>query len=296
LFGWHLPPFEPLLTDARTGFAHQGCYAAVTNDCSSKLSNEHWLSKGILLSAGDGQPVCISGFSWQPNHEDSFSAERLGSKILCRRHNTALARLDRTALRVFNALRRYQQDLLVKPDPHGNEFFLASGEEIERWLLKMLWGATAAGVIAVNGKKVTELTGSVDRASLADYLFRDGPLPDQWGLYVEGLEGREAMAKAEVAVTAMPGPDGGLWRGVAAMGVVEFDFYLGVPPPAKESVLFSRPDGIGLGERGQSTAVTCEVQKLLVLAWDRPAGATFNLEFKGSSPVPVGPQPTVKVT
>jgi hypothetical protein len=160
---WRLPPYTPLLTDGRTGFAHNGCYASIANDCSTKLSNEHWLSKGVLLEAGDGQPLRFRGLSWQQaGSEVQIPARRMGSNILCSRHNTALSRLDTTAVRVFRALRRYQRDLRTKPDPHGDEFFLASGEELERWLLKLFWGATEAGVLGPTGQPITELRKTAD--------------------------------------------------------------------------------------------------------------------------------------
>jgi hypothetical protein len=275
----------PLLTDARTGIARDGCYGAFTNDCDGKLTNEHWLSKGVLLAAGDSQPVRISGLSWQTGHEVSLSAEALGSNILCDRHNRALSRLDTTALRVFSALRRYQRAQLIRPDPHGNEFYLGSGEELERWLLKLFWGATAAGVIAREGHRITELRTTADREMLADYLFRDGSLPDGWGMYVEGVPHIEINAEAEIAVASRTGPDGDLWRGSAAMGVVAFDFCFGVPDAASERVLMLRPDGVVLEERGQSVAKTGDVQKVLALAWDRAAGRTFTLTFRGSRSV-----------
>jgi hypothetical protein len=34
---WHISTPQPLLRDARTGYAHPGCYARATCDCSSKL-------------------------------------------------------------------------------------------------------------------------------------------------------------------------------------------------------------------------------------------------------------------
>jgi hypothetical protein len=141
---WQLPLYAPSLEGAITGRALPGCYASSTNDCSPKLSNEHWLSKAVLRAIGDGDMVTVGGLHWQTKPSQHLPVNRLGANILCDRHNSALSRLDRTATIVQAALDRYQLDQLAKPDPHGSEFDLVSGEDFERWMLKMAWGAKAA--------------------------------------------------------------------------------------------------------------------------------------------------------
>jgi hypothetical protein len=205
----------------------------------------------------------------------------LGSNILCERHNHALSRLDRTAIRVFSALRRYQRDQLDQPDPHGNEFYLASGEDLERWLLKAFWGATAAGVVAVQGQRITEIRTSVDRHMLAGYLFRDGSLPDGWGMYIEGDPKDQFSAEAEIALSSQSGPDGALWRGDAAMGVVNFGFLLGIPQAGPGRELIHRPDGIVLNDQDHAERRSAAIQKVLALSWDRSAGNTVTFTFTG---------------
>lgn len=278
---WRLPPYTPLLTDARTGYSHNNCYASVTNDCSTTLSNEHWLSESVLLEAGDGQPLRFIGLSWQPaGGEIRLPASRMGSNILCTRHNTALSRLDGNAARIFRALRRYQKDLRTRPDPHGDEFFLASGEELERWLLKLFWGATAAGVLGPTGQPITELRRTADLKMLAEYLFRDGSLPNQWGFYVEGNPGGERSSDAEIAVETRTGRDGDLWRASASMGVVTLDFAFFVPDARLGVAKTYRPQGVFLSDEART------VQKVLALSWDGASGLPFTLTYLRSEPVP----------
>jgi hypothetical protein len=128
---WKVPAFTPLMTDARSGFSCSGCIASSTNDCSLKLSNEYWLSKGIILAAGYNRPALISGLRWQKGYEHVLAASSMGASILCERHNSAVSRLDATAISVFATLDHYQEDQRSQPDRHGNEFDLFSGEELE---------------------------------------------------------------------------------------------------------------------------------------------------------------------
>lgn len=141
---WFLPPYTPLLTDAPTCYRHDRCYAGFTSDCSTRISKEHWLSAGILRLFGEGKTVRVGGLPWLKGPAQDVSIKNLSSNILCERHNSALARLDRTATQVSAVLDRYRLDHMRRPDMRESEFDLHSGEELERWLLKLIWGAGAA--------------------------------------------------------------------------------------------------------------------------------------------------------
>src|SRR4051794_21734553 len=54
---WHLPPMQSLLSDGRTGFSHPRCYATHSNDCSDKISKEHWLSRDIIEAVAGSASV-----------------------------------------------------------------------------------------------------------------------------------------------------------------------------------------------------------------------------------------------
>jgi hypothetical protein len=138
---WRLPTYTPLLNDEPTGYAHPRCYAGFTQDCSGKITGEHWLS----------------GLPWLTEESEECSIKSLAANILCGRHNSALSRLDKTATRVQTTLERYQLSQLQQLDPHGNEFDLYSGEELERWLLKLIWGATAAAKSVPDNLQATRL-------------------------------------------------------------------------------------------------------------------------------------------
>jgi hypothetical protein len=257
-----LPTYLPLLTGPRAGGALPGCYAAVSNDCEPPLTDEHWLSEGVLRAASDDQPLRLVGLSWAQDREVVLHPPSLANKVLCKRHNHALGRLDSTARRIFGALRRYQKDLSAESTPGASEFFLASGEELERWLLKLLWGATAAKVIASGGQPVGRLRSGVDLAVLADYLFRGGSLPDEWGCYVIGYPDQPVRAAAEVAVSLQTDVDGGLAFGTANMGVVTFGFSFAPLRPEPGHEVRWHPSAVCLTDRSRT------VQKVVALGWD----------------------------
>lgn len=263
--GWVLPKYAPLLTDSRTGISVLGCYAGFTNDCRPPLTDEHWLSEVVLRKASDNDRVRLLGLSWAPDREVALYPRSVANKVLCERHNGALSRLDATAGATFAALRRYQQDLDTGPERHGSEFFLISGEEWERWLLKMLWGVTAAEMIVSQGQPVSRLRDGVDPHVLADYLFRDGALPHGWGCHVIGRLDESVHAVAEIAVSVQPDQDGGVTFGTADIGMVTFGFAFGPLAAGPGHDLRWHTSAVCLTDRSKS------VQKVLALAWtERP--------------------------
>jgi hypothetical protein len=256
-----LPKYVPLLTDSRTGVSVPGCYAAFANDCRPPLSEEHWLSEVVLREASDNDRVRLLGLSWAPDREVALYPPSLANKVLCERHNHALSRLDATAGATFAALRRYQQDLNDEVDPRGSEFFLASGEELERWLLKMLWGVTAAKMIVSRGQPVSRLRSDIDLYALADYLFRDGSMLQGWGCHFIGRPDESVHALAEVAVSLQPDQDGGVTFGTADMGVVTFGFSFGRLAGGPGHEARWHPSAVCLTDRSKT------IQKVLALGW-----------------------------
>jgi hypothetical protein len=223
---WKLPWYKPPLSGPRTGTSCAGCYVSFTNDCSQELSSEHWLSKGILLEVGTDGRVTVSGLvSQSPGQERVFQLSEFADHILCERHNTALNKLDATAIEVFRTLDHYQKDQANQPDPHGSEFDLFSGERLERWMLKLMWSGVAAGDFSA-----TQIRAGVDQNMLADYLFCNQKLAGGWGfgMTFQSGAGIGVRAEAPIGVTTGVGPDDGtLWKIAVSMGAVSFGFGLG---------------------------------------------------------------------
>jgi len=140
---WRLPNYQPPHTGERSGIGHPGCYANVSTDCDGKQSSEHWLSKAILTAHSEEKLVAIGELPFQqPGDVDKYTPKSLGANILCERHNSGLSRLDTAALALITALDSFYLDQAGPSGDYTNEFDLFSGPEVERWLLKMVWGAS----------------------------------------------------------------------------------------------------------------------------------------------------------
>lgn len=255
---WQLPPVDPLLSGPLTGSSIRGCYAALTSDCKGKLSNEHWISKGVLVDASDGKRVRIGGLPWQPEGRiDHLPPSTLGSNILCERHNNSLSPLDAHAAHAFKVMDNFYIDQIGKNDLGGNHIDLVHGEHLERWLLKMIWGATAAF------PTVPPIRSDIDRTMLAQYLFRDGRLPTDWGLYTKGLQQGRKSNPDQTLTVGLENIDGELWGGSVAVGGVELYFSFGKLTGHRGATVAHRPSALFLDRTGTANC------KVVALSWDQ---------------------------
>lgn len=261
---WLWPGSAPLLRDERTGYQHPKCYAAATADCSEKISREHWLSQDILRAISGGKTIRIVGVPWLNGGHRDLPPQALAANILCQRHNSALSPLDSAASTAFRVLWHYQADQRTTPDEHGNEFTLISGEDLERWLLKLLWGAVAAGALGTSSAPVRALRSTADRQMLLGYLFRGGSLPPGWGLYMAGHPARVFSGEGAIAIRPLVN-DGELWGAGVEVQAVGLRFALGIPDGGPPDVV-SRPLQVELA-RADAPEL-----KILALAWDGPFG------------------------
>jgi hypothetical protein len=256
---WLLPASAPLLSGPRSGHRNERCYAAASEDCSPKVSREHWLSADILRTLTHGKTVTVEGAPWQRGRRQEFTPKALAANVLCERHNNGLAPLDAVAGRAFDVLRRYQADQRTAPAPRGSQFALVSGEDLQRWLLKVLWGATAAGAFADDGKPVRALNTDNREQALVDYLFRGGrPLPC-WDLHLSGRPEQPVAAEAEVGIYPQMA-DGQVQGITVSAGVIGLRLSL-TTPEVTAPFLVRRPRRIELAS-DHAPAV-----KALALAW-----------------------------
>lgn len=267
---WLLPAYRPCRAEERTGVSRDGCYANVSEDCGEtvpsqdrgKLSNEHWLSNAILKDSSDGKFVLVGDLPFQhPGSIDKFTPKSLGASILCVDHNSSLSELDTTAQSMVQTLQRFYADQASVHGEYDNEFDLFSGDQIERWLLKMVWGASEAYPTA------PKVRGDIRRRQLAEYLFRAGDLPIGWGLYATGTRRGRRVAPEHAMTVRLEGSSGELRSGSLEIGGVRLTFAIGARIPTAETAAIYRPSAIFLDRVGTDR------HKVVALSWYRASGS-----------------------
>lgn len=133
-----------------TGYSHQGCYAKSLNDCSTKLSREHFVSKSILKILGEFHVLSNASWLAPGQSTDPLHVESLGARNLCKRHNEMLSHIDAANVKFFrtliNAFSVLESDIVL-PQQEGS----VSGDKLELWLLKSISGFLASGAYNPGG-------------------------------------------------------------------------------------------------------------------------------------------------
>jgi hypothetical protein len=124
-----------------SGLRQSRCYLASTEDCSSKLTGEHYMSRTVLDAFPGTPAVAINGMPWlAPGERRIVGINSLTANILCDRHNSSLSPLDTEAGRIFRMLQAIDVDLTNRSLSRKNKFYLVSGELFELWMLKAACG------------------------------------------------------------------------------------------------------------------------------------------------------------
>ncbi len=177
---WNKRPANVQPPAPASRFANPNCYAHSTNDCSSKMSREHYISHDVLrcFESAAGT-VGLTGAPWlASNTEKSLSPERLVARILCSRHNHALSPLDAEAGRLFRTIGNFDRDFNEKDPSDAKAVF--SGEDVERWMLKTVCGMVASGHVSKGGIVQSKIVNQ----AWVDVLFRKTTWQALVGMYV----------------------------------------------------------------------------------------------------------------
>lgn len=263
---WLASPADPLLLGPRTGLSNDGCYGRAANDCSPRLSREHWMSASVIEAIQiDGLPPKVSGLPWMKGATMTLPTNALASRILCERHNSALSPLDSLAETFFRATRDDQLSYSVPNDSNStiDSFTLCPGPQLELWLLKLLWGSLASKSIRVDGQIATQLKAGIDLGVLADVLWRGTAWPDQWGLYSQQHSIDPHGSPNSVAMQSFTAPDGSVLACAVEFGALRLIVALGKLEGPTGTVLY-RPGGI------QFTTVSAASEKVIGLTWPDP--------------------------
>src|SRR3972149_5105096 len=78
------------------------CWAESLGDCDGGISREHIVSKSLFVSSY----VDVKGFEWCKEETERIGLASLTKKVLCRKHNSQLSKIDSAAAHAFDVLRR----------------------------------------------------------------------------------------------------------------------------------------------------------------------------------------------
>lgn len=255
------------MTTSSPAYSHAKCFARSLQNCSQKISAEHYISNNVLRWLSGGGTAEISGLPWvQPSTFARIGIGSLTGNMLCEAHNHALSALDTEAGRFFRTLANV--DTALQAGAGTNESFDLSGAKLERWMLKMVCGMVATNQIASNAARIP--------APLEDdwvrILFEVGHWPDAWGLYF--APSAETQHYRGFGFTPMIGPDNRLRAARFEINNFLFNLVLGRPDD---------PNAWGIRRPRELAFTNSQCMKTLVLDWgDSSFSQRVELKFVGT--------------
>jgi hypothetical protein len=213
-----------------------GCYAETLGGCSGRIELEHWIPRAFQRMMG---PVDLSGLAWQQGRSIRMQpGTYAASRIICSRHHDELDTLDGNALAYFRNL------LLIASARHISGVAgrveditaVIDGRALERWFLKTICGAIAAGAI----EGVTQIP-----ERWLQGLFERSEWPDQWAMYAKmGTFSVEAGSAAHFGIQFQWSGDGGL-NGISVQSFGSMTMFSIEPPDFVGPAWLRRPRLLG---------------------------------------------------
>jgi hypothetical protein len=263
-------------TGIHTGHSHSRCHAQELKGCSRKISKEHYISRDVLSAIGG--PLEVSGFPWLAGETAGLSVDALTSKILCERHNNALGPLDKEAGKFFRAVREIDAELADDAPPAPSHKYVINGPDIQRWLLKCLFGlvharGSTSHTIHNEARYLQVLFGTATWPPMCGLYFGPKPAHAFNGLSISNYEAAGILLAALFNVSGLR-----LWLMLGRPGG-RFRLTRGAYPQDNEDeeLIAPRPAG------ARFTHADRPGVKTLAFAWPREPGAAY-FDFRRSHP------------
>jgi hypothetical protein len=171
----------------------------------------------------------FGGLPWkEPGELATYGIGSLVSNILCKRHNEALSPLDAAAGRTFRIIQEICEDISPanKSLSRHGKWFLVSGEAMELWGLKTLFGLYHSKLATSQQVRLID-THKLDVSRFISAL-NDRQLHRPCGLYLRATKGGSIL-NIDERVTASPlgNEEQRLLVGIAiGMNRLEFDIFM----------------------------------------------------------------------
>ena len=172
---------QNIIPNPKSGYRNLRCYLGRTENCSESISREHFISAAILRQLEGG--IKVSGLPWQnAGAEEQYPINALASKILCERHNNALAPLDHAAGHFFSKVNAAMLHASMRSMVRKTEHYLVNGDGIERWAVKTALGLYHSRVARAGGECLADTHRINEDNAMA--LLSNQPLSSPLGIYM----------------------------------------------------------------------------------------------------------------
>lgn len=187
---WEKTPVGELVVKETT-IVNPSCYLSRMSNCSAAISREHIISRNILEKiTNDTLRFDNAAHFFGGKNQVEIGMDSFVSKVLCTIHNSALSPLDKAAGAAFQRIEELTKDMVsvLEKGYNLNSFHVASGIDLERWMIKVFCGLVAA-------RKIRSASGCIVQPSclppeLLEALMGATILKSPLGLYMHSFPGQ----------------------------------------------------------------------------------------------------------
>lgn len=222
-----------------TNYSHAKCFLRTENNCSTKISREHYMSASILAQF---PRIHVTGLPGRPLNEPiEVPLKSLTAKILCQRHNSALSPLDDFAAKAFRSMGDAAAYAATHQRPGRLAHFLVSGDALELWAIKTMAGLYHSGVASLESTKVSSFASI--RNDLIAKAFETQNLPQYTGLFV--TQGIGIIKRQGLSVSSLIDTDRNEQIGInLELGPLKFQLFI-VPPQDVKMMIAAKRYRVG---------------------------------------------------
>lgn len=191
---WEKTPVGTIAV-SKTSTKNAGCYLSPLGNCGTKITREHFISRNILERMTQSKlKFENAGHFFGGKQSVEISIDAFSAKVLCDNHNSALSALDTSAGLALTTIDALGMDIeRVATGEPFRSFYISSGIDLERWMIKVYCGLVAAGKIRGQSGDVVGLE-SLSR-NLLDSLIGTASLPQPLGLYMHTFVGQQRRSR-----------------------------------------------------------------------------------------------------
>lgn len=174
----------------------EGCWANCLDNCSGRLTGEHYVSKSIF----HGEAVRVQGMAWCKEPKE-IGLSALTKNVLCKGHNEQLSPLDESAKAAFDVIRsafslskERKRTIPGWMIPSSTVRFSANATMFERWLLKVMLNLHANGDNIIGSFHQAPGATSLE---LVRVVFGIDQFPSPLGMYAAGHVGMQMNTRTD---------------------------------------------------------------------------------------------------
>jgi hypothetical protein len=183
-----------------------GCYAKDLGDCAGALSREHYLSSAVFDLLG-GNELRVQGLPWlKPGEQITLRPNDIVAKVLCEKHNNQLSPVDTETARFLKTIYTCTRGGIQGVVPLDDLCFEFDGTLVERWMLKVICGAIAAGAHGGYSRNVPR--------RWVEVLYQKRPWPPEFTFYLLKETQYKVPGYDHVQVDFIPDDSGEFVKGV----------------------------------------------------------------------------------